>query len=239
MFKRIGVLSFILFLMVSAFVACGGGGGSFSGGNGGGGTPGVAAKPMAFMRAGMAMFKPQTTSAGTTNPLSSIVPSVSAATPISLQQSFQGTCITTPNVGQIIHLALYQVGQNNSPNCQHWTFGDNAMIAAMNATQGQLLVGAGSIGSLVVWTSPGTALSDPVPIRIFISRNGSVIDSGLACSLPTGSGYLKCDSGLVTAQGLDGDFAILIATLPFRDDNLDTNNDNHITNLNAVFIKTL
>lgn len=161
-----------------------------------------------------------------------LVPSVFAQNnTITLSQSWNGACNLAP-VGQPQRASflVYGLGQLNAPDCNRvWSFDNDGSSAAAGAQIGQLVVGNGSLTNLVAYSSQGTNIigTGGVPVHVWVKRAGSVVDTGLTCNLPVGSGFQKCTS-IVVFPVLDGDLVVATASVSGTDT---------LVGLNVVFTK--
>jgi hypothetical protein len=218
--------------LVVALFACGGGHnvgcGDPGNGNGGNQTP----VPHVVMGAlpGTHIFAAKKTT--TTAFDFSLLPRVYAqTTSVALTQSWNGVCNLSPDAVGALSGAVYRLGQDLSQNCSQLWFNDDAhgTQAAANAQAGQLVIGNGTAGNLVAWTSKGTVIQEGVEVHLYVRRNGATTDTNINCVIAPGSDYLKCSSG-ATFQLLDGDLAIATFTKGAND---------KFVGLNVVFTKTL
>lgn len=131
-------------------------------------------------------------------------------------QNWEGVCSDSPaSTGGIASIAVYGVGQSEDPSCSHsWTPNDtDGSSIAANVDGGKLVYGNGTLSNLVVNTDKGTVIATQtgVPVKVFVKRGQSVIDTGLNCTLPVGGNELICNStAAFAAQNLDRVIAVAI-----------------------------
>lgn len=205
----------VLTLIALLFVACGGG--SDHGSTQPPVNPGVEKAQAVNGLPGMRVFAAKRTTTFNW----SLVPRAYAQmqTTIALSQSWTGSCDQSPD-GQMQTISglLYRLGQNTSLTCANqWFFDNDGSGAAANSQAGQLVVGNGVLSNLVAWFSPGSNIIQGTLIHLWVLRNGQVLDTGIACTLTTGSGYQKCQN-TSTYQVLDGDFVVATFAKPSTDD---------------------
>jgi hypothetical protein len=219
------ILIMTVALLVVFAVACGGGRGI---GTNPGGTPApgtiVHKVFSSALVVGQHAYQKQTTTAIN---VFGIDVAYAAASVVTLSQSFNAICNLSPNTSGTIHGILYGAGQNQFPNCtNNWFTQPDPSLAAASASQGQVIIGNGTIGDLTCWATEGSVMPSGVVLHLWLMRGGQIIDTGLTCQL-TGNDYQKNqNAGTFAAQ--DGDRAIVTYTKPETDS---------FVNLNAVFDK--
>lgn len=225
---------FIVVALVSSivtFIACGGGHSGTGGSGGGGSTPPTKTSARASIGpiAGMHVFAANTK----TSFNFSLVPRAYAQvnTTVTLSQSWNGICNNSPgSLSQNASFFVYGLGQYQSANCSNSWFNDSdGSVGIDNATDGQLVVGNGTITNLVAYTGKGTVLTgaNSGKIKLGVVRGAQRLDTGITCTLGIGNDYLKCSS-TQTFAALDGDQVVAIALVSPGD---------HLVNLNVVFTK--
>lgn len=156
----------------------------------------------------------------------SLVPTVHAqtTTTITLTGSFNGFCAETPVnfVPSTASAAVIYGGGTLDPSaCGHSfnTGGDGnspGQDAAQGAQNGQLIVGAGTIGPLVAYDAPESvhAGSTSALAEVWVIRGGTVINTGLSATLGVSN---RADT-VTTFPVLDGDYTVVTLTIQPGDD---------------------
>jgi len=164
----------------------------------------------------------------------SLIPRAYAQTPaaLSLSQSWNGTCASFAKSTQsTASVLIYGLGQSSDQACSSYYNDTNGSSAAMNAKDGQLVIGSGSLSNLVAWAAAsGVKLSATASsglIHIWIQRGSTTLDSGIECQLTNVGSYYRCSS-TTTFAVLDGDLVVATLTSEVGDT---------ISGLNVVFTK--
>ncbi|HUK47425.1 MAG TPA: hypothetical protein VLW06_07535 [Terriglobales bacterium] len=116
----------------------------------------------------------------------SLVPKAHAqvSSSISFSGSYSGFCPSVTAVSGVSAFVLYGGGDLSTSTCGTFYQGADAGLSAAQATvtasanSGELVIGNGTIGPLVAYADSSNAT-----VRVFVNRNGQVIDSGLAATL--------------------------------------------------------
>jgi hypothetical protein len=227
--RRVWVLSALCSVLIIA--ACGGHG--HHGGGGGGGTTASSPQMSVTPIKGMHIHAAQSATA-TKYDLNwrGLMPTVEAASTVTVavSQNWEGACTASPNAGQAVSFLVFGLGQNSAPNCSNFFFNDqDGSSAATNATGGKLVYGAGTLSNLVVSTDPGTNIQVDVPFTLWVRRSGTVINTGVTCSVPAGVDELLCQGTSIFAlQNLDRVIAVGLVGA-----------NDHLVGLNVVFTKSI
>lgn len=127
---------------------------------------------------------------------------------IVVSQNWEGQCSNSPSPGTgqaFVSYPIFGIGQSNQSSCLNFFNDTDGSTAAANASDSKLVFGAGTLSNLIASTGKGTNISSAgVPVKIWVSRNGSIQFTGITCTVPSGAGELICQgTATFAAQNLD------------------------------------